>query len=100
MEQKQSSTDIIDSWRKELLTYLKDMHEFQSMNDVSSILRKLSGFSARASYMHAIAVRSGNKDVAAFRTKEIDPFLKETEFQFRVWSRINSVYQQEWEMSK
>ena len=100
MEQKGTSSDIVDSWRKELLGYLKEMHDFKSLNDISLILRKLSGFSARASYMHAIAVRSGNKEVSAFRTKEIDPFLKETEFQFRVWSRVNSVYQQEWEMSK
>ena len=90
----------IKVWREELVGYLEDIYGFRDLNDPIEILKRLSAYSARASYMRNICIRSSNKIVSSFRLEEIDPFLRETEFQFKIWSRIAAIGGQEWEMSK
>jgi hypothetical protein len=94
------SGDVIAEWRKEILSYLEEMYGFREENNPIEIMKKLSAFSSRVSYMRNVAIRSSNKQVQSFRLEEIDPFLRETEFQFKVWSRVSSVVAQEWEMAK
>ena len=45
-------------------------------------------------------VRTENKRYSSFRTKEIEPFITECQFQFKVYSRMHSVTSLEWEMVK
>jgi len=90
----------IKVWRTEIVGYLEDIYSFRELNDPIEILKRLSAYSARASYMRNVCIRSGNKEVSSFRLEEVDPFLRETEFQFKVWSRVSAVVAQEWEMSK
>lgn len=94
------SGDVVTEWRKEILSYLEDMYHFREENDPIGIMKKLSAFSSRVSYMRNVAIRSNNKMVQSFRLEEIDPFLRESDFQFKVWSRISSVMAQEWDMAK
>ena len=47
--------------------------------------------------MRNITIRSNNKEASAFRLEEVDPFLREAEFQFKVWSRVAAIGTQEWE---
>jgi len=94
------SQSIIYEWRTEIIGYLEEMYGFREMDQPLEILRKLSAFSARASYMRNITIRSNNKEATAFRLEEVDPFLREAEFQFKVWSRVAAIGTQEWEMSR
>lgn len=97
MEQKQTTLDIISSWREELAGYWGEMQEFSEIRDVEIILRKLSAYSSRAGYMHFATVRSPNQQVNNFRTKEVDKFLEGCEMQFRIFSRIAAVNKMEME---
>ena len=76
------------------------MADFGNVNDPNYILKKLSAFSARATYMNNLIGSSKNRQLTEFKFDEIVPFLKENEFQFKVWSRVASITTSEWEMSK
>lgn len=93
--------EAISSWREELIGYLKEVYNFsQGESDTLEVVKKLSSYSARASYMRITAVRSNNRDMMNFRINEIDPFLKEVELQFRIWSRVGALIKDEHEMTK
>jgi hypothetical protein len=98
--EKNSSEEVVKGWREELLGYLREMGEFGNLDDPSRILKKLSGFSARATYMNNLIGSSKNRLLNDFKFEEIVPFLKETDFQFKIWSRVASINTSEWEMSK
>ena len=100
MEQKPTNMDTISQWREEIHGYWMEIQQFESREDIEFILRRLSAFAARAGYMHSVTVRSSNKNVSDFRTKEVDKFLAAVEFQFKIWSRVASVGQTEWEMTR
>ncbi len=95
-----NSTEVISAWREEIASYLKEMHNFKELNDPIEILRTLSSFSARGSYMRSLVVRSQSKPVQAFRYDELDHFLKEVDLQFRIWSRVAALNKDEWEMTR
>jgi hypothetical protein len=97
---KNSSEEVVKAWREELLGFLREMADFVNLNDANIILRKLSAFSARATYMNNLIGSSKNRQLTEFKFDEIVPFLKENEFQFKVWSRVASISASEWEMSK
>lgn len=99
--EKGSSEEVVKAWREELLGYLREMFEFSQSDDSNIfILKKLSAFSARATYMNNLIGSSKNRQLTEFKFDEIIPFLKENEFQFKVWSRVASVNASEWEMTK
>jgi hypothetical protein len=98
--EKGSSEEVVKSWREELLGYLREMSEFRNIDDSNIILKKISAFSSRATYMNNLIGSSKNRQLTEFRFNEIIPFLKETEFQFKIWSRVASIHASEWEMTK
>jgi hypothetical protein len=98
--EKNSSEEVVKGWREELLGYLREMADFSNLNDSYIILRKISGFSARATYMNNLIGSSKNRQLTEFKFNEIVPFLKESEFQFKIWSRVASIHASEWEMTK
>lgn len=93
-------TDPLEGWRRELDDALKVMIKFSKMNH-TDIFISLSGFTARASYIRNIVARvPENRRMAAFRTKELEPFIEECDRQFKYWSRALSVQALDWEISK
>ena len=98
--EKNSSEEVVKAWREELLGFLREMADFVNVNDPNYILKKLSAFSARATYMNNLIGSSKNRQLTEFKFDEIVPFLKENEFQFKVWSWVASITTSEWEMSK
>jgi hypothetical protein len=100
MEQKATNLQIIDTWRQEITGYWEQMVHLGERNDVEVILRTLSMWSARSGYMHSATVRSNNKLAIDFRTKEIDYFHDEVDRQFKIWSRVATVVQSEWESTR
>lgn len=89
----------VDSWRAELDEGYTTMRKFGSM-DITDVLLTLSAFSARAAEMRAQCNRVENRKAAAFRSREVDPFLEEVDRQFRIHSRLQSVRQMEWDAMK
>jgi hypothetical protein len=95
-----TSDELLKRWREEILGYLKEMGTFRDLDDPGSILRILSGFSARATYINNMASQSQNRKIKDFKVEELSSFLRETEFQFRIWSRVGALNNAEWEMSR
>jgi hypothetical protein len=91
---------FVSESRKEINGYFDEVSKFNTNSDIKDILKKISAYSARASYMAYQASRSHNPEVVQFKENELDKFLKEVEFQFRVWSRFEAVVSREWEMVK
>jgi len=90
----------ISTWSEEILGYITEMGRFKEINDPVEILRTLSGFSARGSYMNNKIGSTTNKKLMSFKTDELQPFMREADFQFRVWSRIGALFKDEWEMTR
>lgn len=88
----------VEAWREELGAYFAEMQTFESM-DLVEIFMRLAAFSARASEMRNQASQSDNRRANAFRSQAIDPFLEACDFQFRVFSRIQSVREMEFKIS-
>lgn len=93
-------TDSLNEWRPEILGYIKEIYEFHDLDDPLEILRKLSAFSARATWIRNLVIRSKHPDYNRFRIDELDPFLVEIDRQFKIWSRYSAVVKDEWDMSK
>lgn len=90
----------IQKYRKELISFLKDCYDFQNRDDIGEILKDLSAFSARASLIRSLIIRSNHPKFNRFRIDELDPFLVEVDRQFKIWSRVSSVEQFEWDKIK
>lgn len=94
-----SVEENISIWRVELLDYLKEMTKFSSSSDYAETLTQISAMTSRASYMRSVVVVDPASKARRFRLDEIDPFLKEADRQFKVWSRVIAVRSQEWNSS-
>ena len=94
-----NSQEFLDECRPELLNYLKEMYDFHNQFDSRDILRQLSAFSARASWMRNLATRSSKNEIIRFRIDEIDPFLEEVERQFKIYSRLISANEFEYKLT-
>lgn len=95
-----NSDQVLKEWRPELIGYLKEMFTFHEMEDSRDVLKLLSAYSARASLMRNLAVRSSINEIIRFRIDEIDPFLTEVERQFKIYSRLISANQFEFDLTK
>lgn len=94
-----TSDEVLGQWRPEVLGYLKEMYTFKDEIDAREILRTLSAFSARASWMRNLAIRSSQNEIIRFRLDELDPFLDEVERQFKIYSRLISANQFELDLT-
>lgn len=92
--------EAMPEWRQEISEYLQTLTNFSKNDDIIENLRKISSMSARVRYIQSAASRTTRRDVAYFKETEIDTFLKEADFQFRVWSRIAQLHKDEWEMTR
>jgi hypothetical protein len=82
--------DSIESWQQEILEYYSVIRDFHQM-EPDQVFSSLSALSARASEMRTMLVRNETRRAAAFRTREIDPFLEECDRQFKLHSRIQAI---------
>jgi hypothetical protein len=89
---------LLEVWRDEVDSYYEEMIRFQYL-EPDEVFAKLSSWTARISYIRTQIVRHENRVQAAFRTKEIDPFLAECDRQFKIWSRAFSVYSLDWNLA-
>lgn len=99
----QSDRMNLERLRSEMDGYYEIMQDFQ-VSDPRDNLQALSAFTARMSYVRAQIIRGllddGATDSAHFRTKELDPFLSECDRQFKIWSRLITVAQFDYEVSR
>ncbi len=89
----------LDALRLEINEYYEAMRSFENLDPID-ILSRLSAFTSRASQVRFNLIKAESKQIQNFRTKELDPFIGECDRQFKVWSRLLSAYQLEWETSK
>jgi hypothetical protein len=98
-----TSEEKLEELRQELVEYLKECYDFTNGDEIIDsieIMKHLSGMSARASWVRNSIIRSKLPSYTRFRIDELDPFLDEVERQFKIWSRIVSTEQFEWDKSK
>jgi hypothetical protein len=97
--EKESMVDISEL-RGELDVYYAIMKDFQT-GDPRENLMHLSSFTARMSEARGQIIRNtGGKVEDNFRTKELDPFISECDRQFKIWSRLITYAQFDWETSR
>lgn len=85
--------------REEIETYFVTISQFPHM-DMAEVLLNIAAMSARAAELRQRFVRDASQRSQAFRTRELDPFLDALDLQFRIYSRVASVRQFEWDMAK
>ncbi len=96
-----SLNELLGSFRQELSGYLEEMFNFsQKQDDPYDILQRLSAMSARGGWIRSQVVRSSKREVVHFKSEEVDPFLKQVDLQFRIWSRVAAIHKDEWDMSR
>jgi len=89
----------VQDFRDELDTFFKEIERFYQMDPVS-ILQRLAAYSGRMSYVRSLIMRQKeSRDLTNFRVKELDPFLVEVDRQFRIWSRVITIQQDEWKQA-
>jgi hypothetical protein len=88
---------VLPTWRKEIKEYLEEMVDFPK-EDLREVLVKLGGYSARAAFMRFQIGYMDDDRLTSFRTRQLDPFIAECDRQFKVWSRIQSLDAQEYQM--
>jgi hypothetical protein len=91
--------DKIEEARTKLIGYLDEMRTFRNL-DSQDVFLKLSEFSATASHYRATICKREDRKKAAFRTHDIEPFIAEVERQFKIWSRLVSSQNLDWEMTR
>lgn len=89
----------LDGLRAELADFYVQMRDFPG-RDISLVLAEIAAMSARASEIRHWTIQGETRPEAAFRTKQLDPFLDEVDRQFKVWSRVQAVRAMEWDMTR
>lgn len=89
----------LDGYRDEISQYRREMCELASL-DPSEVFISISSWAARASEIRANVYRDESRKATAFRTREVDPFLEQCDFQFKIWSRLQAVKSFEWDLAK
>ena len=96
---EQADENKIKDIQEELIGYLKVCRSFDEYDDLREVLKTLAGFSARASWIRSVIIKSPNQKFIRLRIDHIDPFLEELDRQFKIWSRVQSVEEFEWQKS-
>lgn len=99
MAEQQTLSSAIERWRDDLDTYYEEIKKFQQ-TPIKQVMKQIAAYAAWASHIRLKLMRLQSSSAAkSFRLSEIDPFLEMLDFQFKIWSRLASVLQTEWEMN-
>jgi hypothetical protein len=90
---------VLAGFERELDEAMAELKKFSGM-DPGEVLLSLSSWHARAFEMRTRIQRSSSRRADAFRTRQLDPFMDACEFQFKIHSRLHSVRQFDWDLSK
>lgn len=93
------SRSQLDEFREELGEYIAEMRSW-SPSQGSEVMGYLASMNARAAQMRHWLHSQQNRSAHMFRQNELQDFLDTCDFQFRVYSRIQSVKQSEITMSR
>lgn len=83
-----------DNVRSEIDKIALRMQDLPGM-DLAEVLLFLASTSARLAEIRLWLVRSDQRWAQSLRTKEVDPLAEVLEFQFKCYSRITAIRQQE-----
>ncbi len=89
----------IEKAREAMIGFVDEMRGFKKL-DPQDVFMKLSEFSATATYYRSTICKREDRKRAAFRTHDIEPFIAEVERQFKIWSRLVSSQNLDWEMTR
>jgi len=96
----QNSDISVEELRKEIDGFYVLLNSF-SERQPEEIFVTISALTARASQIRNELVRRlDDRYLQNFRTKEVDPFLDECDRQFKIWSRVFSSRQLDWDISR
>jgi hypothetical protein len=95
----QTQPDPIREIHRELALYLGEMKSFTADN-VYEALSALASMNARAAELRHGLYNLGNPRSRSFRDGELRDFFETCEFQFKVFSRLQAVRQQEFDLSR
>lgn len=91
--------DRVDECRDELAGYLKSMKDWDADNG-DFILQEIASMHARAASIRHWLHNQKSQKATKFRQNELKDFIDTCDFQFRVYSRIQSVRQSEMNLSR
>lgn len=95
----QPGKDWIENYQIELDAYYGSLKSLNAM-DPSAAFQTLSSISARVSEMRSQVMRVDSVRCTQFRTRQIDPFLEEVDRQFRTQSRIQTIRDLDYRVSR
>lgn len=95
----QVSKSKIEEFRDELEDYIGEMRNWSPAQG-TDVMGYLASMNARAAQMRHWLHGQQNRSAQMFRQNELQDFLDTCEFQFRVYSRIQSVKQSELSLSR
>lgn len=91
--------DRVDACREEIAGYLKEMQDWDA-DQGDNILQSLASMHARAASMRHWLHDQRSQKANKFRQNELNDFINTCDFQFRIYSRIQSVRQSEMNLSR
>jgi hypothetical protein len=92
-------TDYITALRDEVDIFWRQMTQLKAMS-TTEVLEFLSAALARVGEIRVTVYRDESRKANAFRTRELDPFISQVDLQFKIWSRLITHRQLEWDMSR
>lgn len=109
-----SVEDNIAQYKKEVVYMMEQMIRFGSSRieevdgtrvemgivDLGEILRLIAGFRARTTYLRVLLSEKTDGRYIRFTNNMLIPFLEELTEQFKIWSRVASVQELDWNMSR
>lgn len=90
---------LIGTVTSEVDDYLRLLQTFGSA-EPDEVLRQVSAVTARLTYLRVQLIREGGQRANRLRTQELDPLMENLDMQFKIHSRLISVRQMDWDISK
>lgn len=79
-------TKVLDGYRSELAEYREAMARYYQV-DLDQVLGTISAHHARVAQIRSDLQYMAGGEANTLRTRQVDPFLSELEFQFKITSR-------------
>ena len=96
---REAELRLLWDFQDELARFRSELVDAGSL-DAADILPRLSAIAARIQEMRVVSYRMRTPKAQILRRNEIDPLREDLDFHFRVFSRVITHHQFEWEMSR